>query len=301
MNLEIQRIEDYLHENKGTYFSLYYGDSFAIKEKLFEPLDKKNTGKKRFTEVLDKLLKYEPDYIIVRIFRLAKVKFKGKPELEEKIFLKKQANQSFAGFGSMEHMVETKTNISILSAENKRLEAELNEAKTELSNFRKENKNYELKTKELNEKIREQLWDKKELERDFKVAIQNIEQQNDKFDKILEIGGRIAMEKAEQAGVDISGFLSGLGSPAPQEKLPPQKTDAEVEFSPSESKEKEQARIIATQILDNLNIIIDKNSDVDVLGIINKIVNIYNYSTRSTENLNEIHDLIYSQQSNTTE
>ncbi len=134
MNLKIKRISDYLHENKDTYFTVYFGDSFAIKDSLFEPLTDKNKGKKRFNEIIDKVLEYEPDYLLIKIYRKAKVKFKKTPEMEEKIFLKKQqTNEKVVGLGAMEAMeerVQTRTDIAILNKENETLKENLSGLKS---------------------------------------------------------------------------------------------------------------------------------------------------------------------------
>jgi len=273
MNEHIKRIRDLL-DSDDLYFSLSYTDG-GIKEYALAPLKEENKGGRKFLDFVEKAEEYGAKEIIIRAYRKANKRFKVKPDIEEKIPLRKQENLS--GFNN---------DVRILEYQKEDLTNKVFELKQENNALKVENQNLRSQNEDLKEKIKELNWNIKELERDFKIALEDEKRKQSDIEKLATFGGAVlqglGVRKEEVLG--LFGFEGQT-----QTELAPANEQREVSVSiNSRAPEKEAAYSIVDEITQIIEKTVEVNPPEQARKYAQGLRTILYYMHQSDENFNSI-------------
>jgi len=295
----IDRIAQQLSENKNElFYRITYGENYSLDLKVSEHLSKKNTGANAFEKAVKKTIAYEPDFVIIELYRLTENgNFKKKPESSEKIKTKQAETTSLSGFdalgaiGGINGLIQTKTELTVLASENERLKRELGEVMNRLSAIQLRNEDYKAKNEDLIEKVRDLKWDNKDAVRKYDNDIDSIKQKNAQLDRFLTLGGTILANVAGIGENEIKGLL-GIEKEEDKELDYNEKIEEKGSFTPDIAEDKIEARKIAFDIQSSLNTTITANNEENAIFLMKKIVVIFNFLMQDLEHINDIFSLV---------
>jgi len=301
MNEDIKRIGEQLNNNNKLYFTILIGHYNQSENKLLLPLDQANTGSKKFLEYIQKAItQYNADFVIVQIFKFAKIDFRKNPEFTEKIILKKEENTTanqFNGFGNLENLykdglqgfISDKVTLSTLQAEANRLNNDSLSLKQENTNLISKIENLKADKDQLTDKIRNLQWTIDDLKRHYEAG----KDFNQKLEGLLGVAGTIG---ANILGIDkekLLGLMGNLNTSAisgnsPQENkiaINDNKNDATFNLQDEEKKESYELKNAIQVWLEKA---IETNSKQNALQIMNSVYLVFSFFATDLSNLNKI-------------
>lgn len=314
-----QFIESYIRGKKNVYFLITTGSFYDQRLEPFHPKTDEYTGEEKFLQTLDIVFDENPYQMGVELYEKAKVNIKADPFYNKTFVLHKekptQKNDNgglqgigLEGFGGIEGIMDSKLSVKYLSGENKRLEKANQKLDSSNSELTKQVKVLNDNVNELKNEIQKKEWKINSLNEDHKRAINNllddhkreldgITDKNDKFEKILTIGGIVAAKAAGVKEGDLKGILGIEENSSTDENKETANTPApDINFE--ETKEYTGKKAESKKAIDDINRmlmnILDANNEEDAFKIIASFYNIVGFGNSNINNLTMLNDIVLS-------
>jgi len=324
-----QFFETYIKGKKDVYFLISTGTFYAQKTDPYHPKTEEYSGEKKFLKTLEEVFEENPYQIGVSLFEKATKNIKNEPYHYKTFILHKEKPEEknpnntlngigLEGFGGLEGILDSKVSVKYLSGENERLKKEndklevlnekLNEAlKSAEINLKQNNSEGSEKISDLKEQIKNKEWEIKalledhkrivaRLEDDHKRDLAGIEDKNNKFEKVMTIGGLVAAKVAGIHESDLKGIL-GIDTEKDTDAVEQTAGNADdIEFSEIKQYKgkKSEAKEFIDSVLGILIHILDSNSEEDAYKLIASFYNIIGYANSSIENLTKLNNIAVS-------
>ncbi len=326
-NRQIKQFFDaYIKGKKNVHYFVIATGSFY--DQIFKPANPKTedyTGEQKFLEALEAVLIDNPYQISISVFERTAKSIRQNPLFEKVFVLHKEVpkpKQDIAGLGDvgleslggLAGIYDTKVNAKFLAGENKRLEEDNKELKADKKALTEKVANLTEKVSDLKEDIKTKTWELntlkadhvrivERLEDDHKRELSGIEDKNDKFEKIITVGGLVAAKIAKVDEESLRG-LFGEDTFKAVETKPTESNkststdDVEIEEVVEYTGKKAEAKQLADNINNALSEIIEKNNDENAYKILASFFNVFMYGNSSVENLTKLNDMVVSEYNN---
>lgn len=307
-NKEILRIYDrYIKGKKNQNYFLISTGGLSVHK--LNPVHEKSleyTGENKFLELIEEALDENPYCLGISIFEKAVRNLKDKSLFFKKIILNKEQPQSnnnslkgFNGldglgmFGGIEGVIQSNMDARILDGKNKDLRTELDKFVRKNETLSKENKALEEKIKDFKEAAHEKKWELRNTVQEHENEVRSIKDGNDKFEKVVTIGGYMLAKTAGWDAEDLRGILGFEDNEAIENKDDDKDDDNKnVVFEETYEGKKKQAKEISDNIYKFLIDLIEKNDEETALKLTNSINYIITYVRTDIENLKRMIDFI---------
>jgi hypothetical protein len=210
--------------------------------------------------------------------------------------------QGLGSFGGLEGVIQAKISGSIMENQNKDYAQKINELKAERQRQERRVKELDEQVTNLKETIKEKDWDIKHLKADHENHIYGIHTKNDKFEKLLTVGGVVA---AKLAGLNESDLRGIIGADDKQESIENSSSDtdkSDIDFEENKNYQgaKLQAKQYADAVHSSLIQLIDQNSEDNALNAMISIKSVTDYIFSDVSHLQAVIDYIVQTQNNTS-
>ena len=289
--------------NKGkVFFRISTG---SISDPKPYPIHEKGleyTGEDKFMDILEEAYDEKPHYLGIELFRKAEKNLKKDPFAYKKVTIEEnvtnpEGNLGLGSFGGLEGVIQAKISGTILENQNKDYTQKIAELKAEKIRQERTIKELDKLVSNLKETIKEKDWDIKYLKTDHENHISGIHSKNDKFEKLLTVGGVVA---AKLAGLDEADLRGILDVDDKLEKLDHKTNSAETDIDFEENKNYQGSKLQAKQYADtihaNLIQLIDRNSDENALNAMISIKSVTDYIFSDIQNLQAVINYIVQSQ-----
>ncbi len=318
-----QFFDSYIKGKKDVYFLISTGTFYAQRLDPYHPKSEDYIGEKKFLDILENVFDENPYQIGISLYEKAVKVLKSEPFYHKNFVLHKEntevENQTSGlkgigldGFGGIEGILDSKLNVKYLSGENENLKKSLEKLTADNEKGSEKLSEYSEKLSEIKEELKTKNWEINSLKEEHRRIILNIEddhkrelergeRNNDRFEKVLTIGGLVAAKAAGLNESDLRGLLGIDSNQVKSIENLEQKGDIpDIDFKEQKNYtgKKAEANNFILTINKILSEILDSNEEENAFKIIASFYNIIGFANSDIKNLNYLNQLVVSEYKN---